>query len=190
LRYLEAFHAASFFKTNLSLRLIPFVSKDAKGHDRYDYKNGLTTTVNYEGAAALYIVSKWIFNDEIKSREITLTIPSTSGATLTLDRRPHAINGQGEQMETFLSIAKNNVTLRFKFEKHQAKVEENGQMVVKCIESGLGAFAKTVERYLSGTGADRHLSKLPENFNELDDMKRQSSGTADNKGYQISYGSN
>ena len=61
-------------------------------------------------------------------------------------------------------------------------------MVVKYIESLLGAFAFTLDGYLTGVGADLHLSKLPEYFNELDSITQKSPNTTGRNGYQISYG--
>ena len=64
------------FRLNLSFRLSPFESMDERGFPRFDYKNGLTTTVNYEGAATIYIVAKDIINDKYGANPIILTITS------------------------------------------------------------------------------------------------------------------
>ena len=177
------------FRYKVSFRLNPFTHKDAIGLNWYDNKNGITTSVNYEGAAALYIAAKNIVFGKEESNGMLLHIPCRNEVTLTLDRRPVPNNdGQGEQMETFLCITKGNVTIPFKFQRHLVEVKENGQMVVKNIESGLGAFGKTIEGYLTGIGSDSHLSKLPENFDELDSMTQKSPNTTGRNGYQISYG--
>jgi hypothetical protein len=63
-------------------------------------------------------------------------------------------------METFLVIIKNDVVIPFKFNTYQAQVRENGQMVTKITETGLGTFAMTIFGYLTGIGAGKHLSKL------------------------------
>ena len=58
-------------------------------------------------------------------------------------------------------------------------------MMVKVIQSELGAFAKTIEGYLTGVGADRHLSKMPDVSGESQDENQQASyPTRNNGGYQ------
>jgi hypothetical protein len=62
---------------------------------------------------------------------------------------------------------------------------ENGQMVTKVIQSGLGAFAKTLEGYLTGIGIDYHLNKMLDNLEISQDENRQVSNTATgDNGYQ------
>lgn len=153
----------SFFKTNLSFRFAPFISKDATGRSSYDEKKALMTTTNYEGAAALYIVANKIIAGEKESDGMILTIPCAGGASLTLERKL----GQNGQLDTWFVISKNNAVIPFKFITHQVQVKENGQMVTKIIQAGLGAFAKTIEGYLTGINASRHLNKLPDDFDEM-----------------------
>jgi hypothetical protein len=97
---------------------------------------------------------------------------------------------QGNQMAAYLAIDKNNQSIPFKFKTKEVQVKENGHTVTKVIQSkviqsGLGAFVKTIEGYLTGIGADLHLSKLPDNFENSQDENRQVSDMAimDN-GYQ------
>lgn len=148
-----------FFNTNLSFQFTPFVSKDATGRSTYDQQKSLMTTVNFDGAFALYNVA----NDIIQGKtiqEVLLTIPCAGGATLVIDRKL----GQNGQMETYFVISKNNNSIPFKFNTSQVQIKENGQMITKTIETGLGAFVKTIDGYLVGINADRHLDKLTEDF--------------------------
>ena len=41
-------------------------------------------------------------------------------------------------------------------------------MVTKVSQSGLGVLAMTLLGYLQGIGADLHLNKMPEDFDDLD----------------------
>jgi hypothetical protein len=92
------------------------------------------------------------------------------------------------QMAAYLTIEKNNQSISFKFKTQQIQVQEHGQIVTRVIQSGLGAFAKTVEGYLTGIGADLHLSKLLDDFENSQDENQQApnAATADN-GYQYEY---
>lgn len=145
-----------FFNTNLAFSFYPFVNNNGRGS--YDLKHGQSTTVNFEGAFALYSVAHEIIDDKVQ--EINVQIPCASGATLTLERKL----GLSGNMETLFTINKNNITIPFKFNTitHQAK--ENGMLVTKTIEVGLGAFMKTIEGYLNGINADRHLDKLTDDY--------------------------
>lgn len=175
----------SFFNTNLSFRFYPFTSRDAVGKPFFDMKKGVTTTVNYDGAAALYIAATHIIDGKQGSNGMQLIVSCAQGSSLILERR----EGQNGQMETFFVILKNNESIPFKFRTHQQQVKENGHIVTKTIESGLGVFAMTIKGYLTGVGANRHLSKLPEDFDEIENMIQQPFNSTGNNSYQISYGS-
>ena len=161
-----------FFNTNLCFTFYPFISKDNTGRSTYDMKNGVATTVNYEGAYALYHVAKNIINGELN--ECDLPIPCAAGATLNLRRQMSQLG----TMETVFSITKNNVTIPFKFQTITMNVKENGQPTVKIIESGLGSFMKIVDGYLNGINADRHLDKLTDEYVKAlqDNQTQQQSG--------------
>lgn len=162
----------SFFNTNLSFKFHPFIRKTPNGRDEYDLKNGINTTVNFEGAYALYEAAINIIDGKLN--EINLPIPCAAGAILTLERKI----GQDGNMETIFSISKNNMIIPFRFKTIRYQVKENGQVVTKTIECGLGSFAKTIEGYLTGINADRHLDKLTDDF-----AKAQQNG-GNQQGYQ------
>ena len=148
-----------FFNTNLCFQLYPFTGRDNTGRSSYDMKNGLSTTVNFEGAFALYQTAKDIIDGKVKDTEVN--IPCAAGASLMLQCKP----GMNGQVDTIFSIMKNNITIPFKFAVIMQNVRnDNGQIETKCIHTGLGAFMKTVEGYLNGINADRHLDKLTDDY--------------------------
>lgn len=147
-----------FYNTNLSFSFSPFQQRDQNGRNVYDLKNNQLTTVNFEGAYALYQCCQQIIDKKIQ--ECHLEIPCSGNATLFLDRKP----GQNGQMETTFSISKNNVMIPFRFQTITQQVTINGQIMTEVIETGLGVFMKTIEGYLTGINADRHLDKLTDEF--------------------------
>lgn len=165
-----------FYNTSLSFQLYPFTGKNQNGRDTYDLKNGQMTTVNYEGAYALYQAAKDIIDGKVK--ETNLSVPC-NGASLTLERKL----GMNGQMETVFSISKNNMTIPFKFQTIQQQIKENGNITTNIIESGLGAFMKTIEGYLNGINADRHLDKLTEDFAKLQAANGNNQQPNNNNGY-------
>lgn len=147
-----------FFNTNLCFSFYPFSSRTNTGLSSYDMKNGLSTTVNFEGAYALYQVSKEIIEGKIN--EMDMNIPCAAGANLNFQCKFN--NGQ---LDVIFSISKNNNTIPFKFATMVQNVKNgNGQMETRYIHTGLGAFMKTVEGYLNGINADRHLDKLTDDY--------------------------
>lgn len=165
-----------FFNTNLSFCLYPFVSKDPTGRSNYDMKNGQQTTVNFEGAYAIFQVAQDIISGKIQ--EVNLPVPCAAGASIVLERKM----GQSGKMETLFSISKNNTIVVFRFQTIDQQVKENGQVTVKTIESGLGAFMKTLDGYLQGINADRHLDKLTEDFAKSQEALRGANGGNPNGG--------
>ena len=149
-----------FYNTNLSLQLYPFSGKDQSGRSSYDNKNGVMTTVNFEGAFALYQASKDILDGKVQQTQITIPC---NGASISLERKL----GMNGQMDTVFSITKNNATIPFKFNTLQQQVNNNGQIQSYTMEVGLGTFMKTIEGYLTGINADRHLDKLTEEYAKL-----------------------
>lgn len=164
----------SFYNTNLAFKFHPFISKDNFGKSLYDMKNPQSTSVNFEGASALYQVANDIISGKIQ--ECNLSIPCASGAELTLRREL----GQDGKMETVFSISKNGIVIPFKFSTVTCQVKENGQTSTRIIETGLAAFHKTIDGYLTGINADRHLNKLTDDFAKL---QENNGGNHQNGGY-------
>ena len=168
-----------FYNTSLSFQLYPYTGKDQNGRSRYDMRSGQNTTVNYEGAYALYQAANDIIMDKVQ--QTTLSVPC-NGATLILERKL-GLNGQ---METFFSISKNNVTIPFRFNTIDQQVNINGQPQTRTINVGLGAFAKTIEGYLTGINADRHLDKLTEDYAKSQEQNAPQNNTP-NQSYNRPY---
>jgi hypothetical protein len=161
------------------LRFYRYYGKNKDGSDQYDLKNGLTTTVNYENAYYLYQAAMYILKDINSEKEIRAVLPCNKADLILACKRE-----QDDQMAVYLTIEKNNQSISFRFKTQQVQVKENGQMVTKVIQSGLGAFAKTIEGYLTGIGADIHLSKLLDNFENSQDEGQQAYNTATDNGYR------
>ncbi|MCM1218418.1 MAG: hypothetical protein NC548_28355 [Lachnospiraceae bacterium] len=173
-----------FYNANLSFSFSPFQSKNANGLNVYDMKNNQLTTVNYEGAYALYEVCKDILEE--KTQSVHLEIPCSGNAILILERKA----GQNGQMETTFSISKNNVTIPFVFATTIKQEIVNGQQTTKVIETGLGVFKMTIEGYLTGINADRHLDKLTDDFAKSQGgqgQQGQQNGFRPNNGYRKQY---
>lgn len=142
-----------FYNTSLSFQLYPFLEKGQDGRSKYDMRNGQQTTVSYEGAYALYHAAKDIIDG--KHNELSMSIECLE-AIIKIDRKL-ATNGK---METIFTLSKKGVEIPFKFKTQDITVRENGQLITKQLETQLGAFMKTIEGYLTGINADRHLDKL------------------------------
>ena len=160
LRYLYAPGFSSlrvtYYKTNLVFSFTPYAGKDYQGLDKYSTSKFLSTSVNYDGASFFYQVARQIIDG--RTFEIMAKLSCLNNASLLLENKPDKNN----QMSTYLSISKNNETIPFKFKVQEYQSRENGRMVTKVIQSGLGTFAMMLQGYLTGIGADLHLSKLSE----------------------------
>lgn len=152
-----------FYNSTLSLSWYPYTGKDNNGHSQYDSRHGQQTTISYESAYGLYQMGLDIISGKINECSYPI---QCLGATLVLDRKLMATGP-----ETTLTITKNNVTIPFKFPVSEYTTTENGQQVKHLLETGLGAFVKTVEGFLTGINADRHLDKLTEEFAKAQDEK-------------------
>ena len=148
-----------FFNTNLCFQLYPFMSKDNTGRSNYDMKNGISTTVNFEGAFLLMKTADDIINGKIISTNVN--IPCAGGASISLNCQ-RGLNGVPEVV---FGISKNNINIPFKFAVVSRNDQKSdGSNEVSYIQTGLGAFNETVRAYLNGINADRHLDKLTEDY--------------------------
>lgn len=175
----------SFFNTNLSFRFYPAMpQKDSMGRNSYDMKNGLTTTIDAEYAYALFKTIDDVLTNKVQ--ECVLNIPCAGNATLSF-KREQVPTGE---IASFLVINKNNMTLAYRFPVTTITVKENGVVVNKTIESSLGAVQKTIDGYLTGINADRHLDKLTEAYvksiqqNNQNGQNNQSKDNQYNNGYR------
>src|SRR5699024_10083225 len=104
----RAYMNIRFFNTNLSFQLYPFMSKDQNGRSRYDMKAGQSTTVNFEGAFALWKAGSDILDHKIN--ELHLVVPCPNGASLILERHANIAN---DGYITQFVIQKNNAIIQF-----------------------------------------------------------------------------
>ena len=148
----------SFWKLNLTLSFNPYIGIDNRGFSKYDLKTFLSTSVNYEGAAGLCFVASSIFMGKDAQKEIGFTLPCSNNATLKFEYKPDENN----QMNAWLIINKNSQTMAFRFPIHEYKAKENGQIITKVVQTGLGSFVKLLDGYLLEIGGASHLSKLPD----------------------------
>lgn len=172
-----------FYNTNLSFQLYPYTGKDQNGRSKYDMHNGQQTTVNFEGAYALYRVGNDIIQNKVQ--QTSVSVPC-NGASLLLERKL----GMNGQMETVFSITKNNMTIPFRFNTIQQQINQNGQIQSQTIEVGLGAFVKTIEGYLTGINADRHLDKLTDDFAKMQESNTQQPQQQNNNNQRPQYNNN
>jgi hypothetical protein len=169
----------SFFNWSLSLRFYQYTGKNKDGFDHYDLKNGVTTTVNYENASCLYKAAMSILEDIDLEKEIRAELPCYNAALIFEYKRE-----QNNQMSAYLTIEKNDQSISFRFRTHQVKVKENGQVVTKVVQSGLVAFVKTLESYLTGTGISFHLNKMLNIYeNSQDENQQVPNATTADDGY-------
>ena len=145
-----------FYNTSFAIALYPFTGKDENGRSNFD-KTGVATTISYEGAAALSQVCDRILNGNYQ--EVSLSIPCFN-ASMILERKP----GASGQLETVMIITKNNITVTFPFATMPVQIKDNGVPQTKMIETTLAAFKATLDGYLNGINADRHLDKLTEDY--------------------------
>lgn len=160
--YIRSIHSSGFaslmmwfFNTNLTLGFQPWIGKDQIGLDKYDRNKFLSTSIDHEKAAMLWLLATPIIEGR-QNNQIYLEIPCNKQAKLIFKYR----TDENNQMRAYLTIEKNGERITFKFRTQSAFVKENGRTVEMIIQTGLGVFVKTLEAYLTAVGADRHLSKL------------------------------
>lgn len=173
----------SFFNTNLSFKFYPFLGRSNVGRSNYDLNNGLNTTVNFEGAFMLHNICTELI--EGKRNDVDLTIPCAQGAQLMLQAKPN-----GNNVDVIFSIMKNNITIPHKFATMTYTTKNvNGQPETVTVQTGLGAFMKTIEGYLTGINADRHLDKMTEDYvKSLQNDQQQNNNQNNNR--PNNYGNN
>jgi hypothetical protein len=147
----------SFFNTYLTLCFNAYIGKDNNGFDQYCKKTFLSTSIRYEGAAFFWLIAMPIQEGK-QEKQINAVFRCGKNASLLFEYKPDENN----QMAAYLTINKNNETIPFKFPTHEYNVKENGQVATKVVQHGLASFVSVMDGYLTGVGADNHLSKLPD----------------------------
>lgn len=161
----------TFFNTKLSFKFVPFMGKNANGLNQYNEPKAITTTTDYGNAAGLYMAAKEIITNSTIVQ--TLPIPC-NGCTMVLDRR-----NENGKLASYLIIDKNGEQIQFRFAQMVIRTSSGEE---KVIESGLMAIIKTIEGYLTGINADRHLDKLTDDFVKFQESKNNGGGGNNYKG--------
>ena len=153
------------YNYNISFGIGLWVEKNNVGYNQnQNYERPLMTSVNYEGASLLFQVAMSIIDETNSGKELKAEILCNNNAYLIFEYKPD----QNSQWTAYLTIDKNNQAMAFKFSTHPYKFKnDDGQIMTKVLQTGLGVLAKTIDGYLTGIGADRHLDKLPENQNDF-----------------------
>lgn len=178
----HAYMNVSFFNLNLSIKMQPFLSKNNIGISKYDATKAQTTTIGYESA---YLLSNLIGRiiDKKESLEGIIPIPCGNDAKLEFER----VSNASGIMETWLHLTKNNIKISYLFGIQIINVKINGQMTQQVIETDLGVFQKTIDGYLGGINADRHLDKLTDDYVKA---QQQANGGQNNRGGNNYQGNN
>ena len=165
------------FNKNLALRINPNRVTTFGGSSQNDMGDGITATVNFEGAYYLYEVAMSIVNDLDRENEKRAVLERGDTTTIL-----EYIRNQNNIMVAYLTICKNNQSFSYEFLKRTYQ-EKNGQMITKFVQSELGAFAHTILGYLIGVGAGRHLEKLHDE-SQNDNQQGFNSIERNQQGYQ------
>ena len=170
-----------FFNQNLSFRISQYNNGRNRNNSfsQNDMGDGITATVNYEGASYLYEVARSIVNDTNPENEKSARLERGETTIILEYKRAH-----NNRMVAYLVIEKNRQSISYEFVTRTCQDKNDGQLITKVVQSELGAFAKTIEGYLIGVGADRHLAKMPDGYENPQDEHQQGFNTTGNSGYQ------
>jgi len=146
----------SYFKTNLVLGFTPYIGKDNLGFDQYCKKSFHSTSINSEGAAFFYVQASRILDDRYSGEQVEVVLQCNNSASLTFEYKPDENN----QMSAFMTINKNNETIRFRFKTTEYQENVDGQCVTKYMHTGLGTFALVLGCYLAGKAASNYIDGL------------------------------
>jgi len=160
----------SLFRKYLTLNFVPWRETDHNGIDIYCRDVFRSTTLDLEGAASFYRIAKSIIDGSGSDKQVQIVLRCKRKADLVFEYKRESDG----QMVAYLAINKEDLTIPFRFPIRQYnKFDEDGQKVTKIIQSGLGAFAKALDEYLTRNGADDKSNKLPVNFNEYQEYSKQ-----------------
>ena len=169
----------SFFNANISFSFCRDFRKNNPGYSQYDSMKYLATTVNYAGAFFLYKTAMSIVNGTNYKNEVVAVL-KRGNVALILEYKPN----EHSHMVASLTIDNTKQAISYNFSPHSYQVKEDGRIITKILQSELGAFALTIRGYLTGVGADRHLEKLPADYENTQDENQEIYYTTENNGHQ------
>ena len=146
----------SLYKLNLTLSFAPFLKKENNNHDKYCFKSFQSTSIGYNEAAFFYLVTIPIMEGRAYSKQVEAELSCSNNTRLIFE---HKLDN--DQMNSYLTIQKNNRTIPFMFPTRAVLVFSDGISDNRPVPTGLSVFAKALNGYLTGIGMDKHLSKLP-----------------------------
>ena len=147
--------ALSYFGQYLTLKLVPYIGKDAVGRDQYSKDKFISTTLSYEGAAYFYEVAVSIITGAETDKQLPATLPCKRDATLTLEYKPDENN----QLTAYLVGNKNGETITFIFKTRQIQKWLDDQPVTQVIQADLEEFAMVLYGYIQSSPYAEYLLK-------------------------------
>ena len=134
-----------YFNVNLAFHFSPSLgTKNSLGLEDYCTKTSQSTSINYQGAGALYLAIKKVLVENDYDKQIEVMLKCRNDTLLIFEYKPDGDN----QMRAYLTIHKNSKVIPFMFATNEITVTENGERVKKTLQSGLAAFYKIIEGYL------------------------------------------
>jgi hypothetical protein len=159
----------SYFRRNLVLNFVPWLSKNHLGKDEYSKEVFLSTSIYHDSAAFFYLQASRILDGKDSGEPIEVVLPCNNDTTLTFEYRPDENN----QMSTYLTINKNNQTIPFRFPTTEYQEKVDGQMVTTVMQTGLGIFSLILGCYITGSAADLYLNQNNVAYNEALQMTQE-----------------
>ena len=139
----------SFSTTYLTFDFCRYTGKDKIIIlNTYDLDN-MGIIVNFEAASFLHQLAMTILDDKNSGNEIRALIRCCN-AYLIFEYKPD----QNNQKIAYLTLDKNHQSVSFRFPTLPCEDERDVQNITEVTQLGLYVFAKTIDEYLTGIGAD------------------------------------
>ena len=103
-----------------------------------------------------------ILDGQNSDEPIEVVLPCNNGTSLIFEYKPD----QNNQMSAYLTINKNNETIRFRFKTTEYEETVNGQTVTKVMQTDLSIFTLILGCYLLGKAIIRHIDRNDEAYNQ------------------------
>jgi hypothetical protein len=133
----------SLYKKNLIFKLNPYTRKSQKGKLIFDNDIYSSTSVKRSGAELFLDISRAIL--EGYAEEIYEEFQCLGNAKLIFEFKP---NKKG-YMRAYLTIKKDDVTIKFKFGAYERETHKGGKTVIETVQDDIGFFANILCDYLT-----------------------------------------